>query len=208
MGPPWGRLAAAATPESPRLESAMPLSAIVRLVCLVLLFAGAPLVARGFMNDGPLLRWGFHFARWSPWQAVGAPNALAGDDDPRAWAPATADGGEERLSLVYDPPLVIDCVRIHEVAVAGAVTRVVGRDVSGAELELWSGTDPMTAPGVFEVRFPATKEPIRGIDVVLDTSTRSGWNEIDAVEISGAAGSGWAVQASASSFYSMEGERR
>lgn len=179
----------------------MPLSAIVRLVLLVLLFAGAPLVARAFMRDGPRLRWGFHFARWSAWQAVGPPNASATEDDPRAWAPATADGGEEWLALDYDPPLVIDCVRIHEVAVAGAVTRVVGHDVTGAEHDLWSGTDPMTAPGVFEVRFPATKEPIERIDVFLDTSTRSGWNEIDAVEISGAGGSGWAVRASASSSY-------
>jgi len=54
---------------------------------------------------------------------------------------------------------------------------------SGGWRTIWSGDDPLTAPGPFEVRFAVTRTPVKKVRVTLDTKRRAGWNEIDAVEL-------------------------
>jgi hypothetical protein len=56
-------------------------------------------------------------------------------------------------------------------------------------------------PGVFDVKFPATSFPTARIRIVLDTDRSTGWNEIDAVELTGPDGRSWAQSATASSTY-------
>jgi hypothetical protein len=135
-------------------------------------------------------------------QTVGPANVPdASRDSPQAWAPAQADSGAEWLEVTFDPPLRANHVRIHEVCSAGAVVAVRGTDTAGKVLTLWQGDDPLTRPGVLELSFPVTDRPIRSVRVVLDTQRRSGWNEIDAVELSGPSGSAYASGARASSYY-------
>ena len=134
-------------------------------------------------------------------RATGPPDATADEDDPNAWATKVADGGTQWIELLYDPPRVATSVTIHEVNVAGAVAEVLVRPQDGAWRTVWSGTDPTEHPGAFLVAFPRTSFPVHAVRVVLDTDRRAGWNEIDAVELSGPDGSAYAVHARASSTY-------
>lgn len=137
---------------------------------------------------------------WSPLQATGEPNANQDRDDPKAWASARGDMGEQWLELTYDPPRVANGARIFEVNSAGAVTQVIAKGAGHAKV-VWSGDDPTTRPGVFALDFANTNFPVERLRIVLDTNRRSGWNEIDAVELLGPSGRAWAAGATASSTY-------
>jgi hypothetical protein len=138
---------------------------------------------------------------WHPMKAAGAPDAVANQDHPNAWASASGNMGEQWLQLGYRAALRIDRVRIFEVNRAGAIAAVEAIDEKGKHHVLWKGRDPTKVPGVFELKFPLTPYKVRGIRLVLDTNRVSGWNEIDAVEIVGPKGRAWAVSATASSSY-------
>ncbi|MBL8863279.1 MAG: hypothetical protein JNK02_14880 [Planctomycetes bacterium] len=138
---------------------------------------------------------------YAPEQAIGPPDAVAGQDHPKAWASSKADMGLQWLELSYAPPRRASGLRIHEVCVAGAVVRVIGIDAQGTERELWSGADPTSTPGVFALDFAATAWAVARVRIVLDTDRAAGWNEIDAVELVGPDGSAWATGAAASSWY-------
>ena len=94
-----------------------------------------------------------------------------------------------------------NAVRIHEVYVPGAVSQIFLYDEGGGRHEVWSGVDPTSQPGVFEVTFATTSYSVKAVRIVLDTNRRPGWSEIDAVELVGPDGSAWATDASASSSY-------
>lgn len=149
-------------------------------------------LARGQLNQVP---------GWSALQATGPPDANPNRDDSNAWASKVPDMGEQWLELEYATPMKVHTVRIFEVNVAGCVTQVIGYTPSGRSQVLWSGTDPTETPQVFEVSFTTTRAPLARIKLVLDTNRRSGWSEIDAVEIVGPAGRAWAEGARASSSY-------
>lgn len=139
---------------------------------------------------------------WSAKQAAGPPDVNDPTrDDVRAWASSGADMGEQWLELTYANPVRASAVRIYEVCVAGAVTSVTAIDTKGNKILLWSGVDPTTVPGVFEITFNETANPIRAVRIVLDTNRSPGWSEIDAVEIAGSRGSAFASDATASSAY-------
>jgi len=139
--------------------------------------------------------------RWGAEHASGPPDAESLNDDPNAWASAQADMGMQWLELDYEPPRLASGVRIHEVCVAGALASVVALDERGTRHELWSGVDPTTQPGVFELEFPTTAFRVRTLRLTLDTNRRPGWSEIDAVELVGPEGRAWASGARASSSY-------
>ena len=138
---------------------------------------------------------------WHELQACGPPDVEhPGSDDRRAWASAQPDAGKEWLELSY-APLRANRVAIHETCVPGAVVRVEVLEAKGSWQTVWSGDDPTTAAGVFEVSFATTLNAVTKIRISLDTSKQSGWSEIDAVELSGPDGRGWANGATASSRY-------
>jgi hypothetical protein len=141
--------------------------------------------------------------RWNALQAVGPPDADPAHDSPNAWAARQEDMGEQWLDVGFATPLRANAVRIFEVNVAGAVTRLVATDEAGRSHALWSGSDPTAVPGVFEVPFPTTSYRVRRVRIYLDTSRRPGWEEIDTVELVGPDGTAWASDASASSSYGV-----
>jgi hypothetical protein len=141
---------------------------------------------------------------WHALKATGPPDAApATQDHPNAWAARHQDGGAEWLELSYDPPRRASAVRIFEVYVAGGVVGVETVDEGGTRRTVWKGADPTTTPGVFEVSFAQTGYRVRAVRIVLDTSRRGGWEEIDAVELIGPEGRAWASGASASSSYAQ-----
>jgi hypothetical protein len=130
---------------------------------------------------------------WSAAQAVGAPDAGAGDN-PHAWAPLAADGGLEWLEVRFERAVDVAAVVVVENEAPGAVTRVLAGDAV-----VWEGAEPRaTAPAR-----PAHADRVR---IELDTTRVGGWNEIDAVQLVGTDGSRqWAYAATASSSYADAG---
>ncbi len=143
-------------------------------------------------------------ARWHALQATGPPDAERAQDDPHAWASALPDGGQEWLELVYDPPLVAESVRVHEVNAGGALIALWGYDVGGGEHALWAGRAGGPEPGEVVLSFPRSAFPVARLRLVLDTRFTPGWNEIDAVRLVGPEGSAWGARASASSSYGQK----
>lgn len=138
---------------------------------------------------------------WHEMQACGPPDVEhIESDDRRAWASAQPDAGKEWLELSY-VPLRANRVAIHETCVPGAVVAVEVLEAKGAWRTVWSGDDPTTTAGTFEVSFATTANVVTKVRVTLDTSKKSGWSEIDAVELIGPDGRGWANGATASSRY-------
>ncbi|MCK6458818.1 MAG: hypothetical protein L6Q95_02865 [Planctomycetes bacterium] len=141
---------------------------------------------------------------WHALKMTGPPDATpATQDNPNAWAAREQDKGPEWVELTYDPPRRASAVRIFEVYVAGGVVGIETVDESGTRRTVWKGTDPTVTPGVFEVAFAATSYRVRAVRIILDTSKRTGWEEIDAVELLGPDGRAWASGASASSSYAQ-----
>ena len=139
---------------------------------------------------------------YSPTQATGPPDVRdPSQDDAHAWTTSRSSMGLQWLELTYARPMRCSSVRIHETSVVGAVTGVLGYDASGMLHELWSGIDPTTQAGIFVVPVQPTSQPLQRLRILLDTNLRSGWKEIDAVELVGLDGSAWAVSATASSYY-------
>ena len=134
-------------------------------------------------------------------QAAGPPDADPAQDDPKAWASKRSDMGVQWIELTYRPPLAATRARIFEVNSAGAVIEIQVVDAQGNRRTAWRGHDPLRKPGVFEVALDTEGMKIAKLRVILDTSRRPGWNEIDAVELLGAGGRAWAVSAVASSTY-------
>ena len=139
---------------------------------------------------------------WHALKATGPPDAEPPTrDHPNAWATASGNMGRQWIELTYARAMRVDRLRIYEVNVAGAVAEIETVDEAGARRRVWQGDDPTQTPGVFEVAIPPTPYRVKAVRVILDTDRRSGWNEIDAVEIVGPDGRGWAEGATASSTY-------
>jgi hypothetical protein len=92
------------------------------------------------------------------------------------------------IELGYDAQLRIDSISIYETLNPGAVDRVSVRDPS-TELWtiVWTGTAAPVgnASRIFTVTFPLTSFPVDGVRIDLNSPAVQGWNEIDAVGISG-----------------------
>jgi hypothetical protein len=124
---------------------------------------------------------------YSAGQATGAPNVSRHGDNARAWAPKTADTGEEWLELTFAEPVRAAGVRVIQSFNPGAITRIEVSNEAGAAMTVWTGPDPTVylrgEIGVLSIAFPPTAQPVARVKVVLDTKLVSGWNEIDAVEL-------------------------
>ena len=123
---------------------------------------------------------------WSASQATGEPDTSAYGDQATAWAPSASEAGEEWIELTYGRAVVPTAVDIHESSGAGSVIRVEAWDEDAdAWVVLWEGTDP--SPDELSV-FSPPLDPVTiatdRIRVTIDTSV-PGWNEIDAVSLTG-----------------------
>ena len=141
----------------------------------------------GGVEAGRAFRSGLHlsdppFANAAASQATGAPDGGVGESS-LAWAPATADAGEEWLQLAYDQAVETASIDIVFTQIPDALAAVDfgagpvlldALDVSRAE----------TADGAPIVRI-ALAEPVRlsGLVLHLETAQTPGWPQIDAVAL-------------------------
>jgi hypothetical protein len=124
-------------------------------------------------------------ARFSAWQATGAPNVDQEGDNGNAWASKTPDAGIEWINLAFTKPVAATGLRIRESAGAGAVVKVDLIDPQGTVHPLWSGKDPTKGLNYLMLTFPKTDFKVDHVKITLATNVVPGWNEIDAVQLLG-----------------------
>ena len=142
---------------------------------------------------------------WSIDQILGAPDTMGFGDISTAWASATPDGREEWVVVEFPNTVEATQVHVRETHCPGAVTRIYSVDMTGKEILVWQGTDPLAgkqlAGGVAKIVFKHSART-RRLRIVLDSGAIAGWNEIDAVALIGKGGyKQWANNAWASSSF-------
>lgn len=140
---------------------------------------------------------------WGEEQATGAPDTLTAGDHSTAWAPAIADGGVEWLEAEFESPADLAKIVVRQTSNPGGIARVVAIGEGGAEIPIWAGEDPSKGQQLADTPFPVNGN-VRAnrVRVYVDTSKLSGWEEIDAMQITGRDGSTqWAKSTKASSTY-------
>ena len=129
----------------------------------------------------------------SPYAATGAPDVEKCEDSQKAWVIGQEDDGVHWLELNYDTEVYVSEVNIKENFGTGAIIKVEAMD-NGQFRALWEGKDLTKAcPGTFMIKYhesagnltkDMTSYKTSTIRITLDTD-KSGWNEIDAVEVVG-----------------------
>lgn len=121
---------------------------------------------------------------WSAMQATGAPNTQAAGDNTSAWASKDQDAGEEWLRLKFEIPVDVSKIRIHETYNPGGIIAIDAILANGERVNVWKG-DTVTEQPIRWLEIEPDMILTNEIILVLDTTRRSGWQEIDAVELVG-----------------------
>jgi hypothetical protein len=148
----------------------------------------------------------YPYPRYEAIEATGPPNVTRAGDSSRAWCPATMNGGKEWLELEYDAAVAPTAVVVHENYASGYITRVAHVPIIGPELTLWEGSyTPTTGPTGAIAKLPIQNSAKTGrIKIYFDTTSATGWEEIDAVGLVDAKGrTHWATGAKASSTWNQ-----
>ena len=112
-------------------------------------------------------------------QATGEPNGGVGESR-RAWAPATADAGEEWLQLAFEAGKPATAVRLQFTQIPETLR---GIEIDGVKVEA-SPVRKKAENGapVVEFQLP-TPLSISSVKILLETKTVKGWPQIDAVAL-------------------------
>ncbi|MGI6652266.1 MAG: hypothetical protein ACOX4Y_11000 [Limnochordia bacterium] len=131
---------------------------------------------------------------WSAKQMLGQPDVYPGyGDDGRAWAPVSQNAGLQWVELGFAEAVYVESVEIYETFNPGAVVKVELVDTSGRGHLIWEGRGGFAGDSarVFSVRNGTITVPCSVVRITLDTDSVGGWNEIDAVSITGSLNSPW-----------------
>ena len=122
---------------------------------------------------------------WAASQVLGKPNTLECGDFKTAWATETENSGHEFVRVRFAQSVWFPEIGVHETLAVGAIRRIILWDAEGNGTE-YDVEDPLSrCPGVAEFQFDKYTKPVNELTVVLDTKAVSGWNEIDAISLSG-----------------------
>jgi len=146
-----------------------------------------------------LEQWGFAVIEASshPTTTAGEPTRIIGppssDCEPEnfnfldaSWRTLEPDAGMEWIEIRFAQPVHAFAVEVYETLNPGAVVAVSVRNEEGGWQSVWAGEDPMReCPGVLQVQFTSLPFSTGEVRIELDTSLIPGWNQIDAVKLSG-----------------------
>ncbi|MEZ5384330.1 MAG: SdrD B-like domain-containing protein [Prosthecobacter sp.] len=124
---------------------------------------------------------------WRAIQALGEPDTFAAGDYTTAWSPSSTTSNPEYLHVGFTTPVYATSVRIRETYLGSFVTGVELVEPDGTSHTLSIPSDTTSVPGYFEVSFPTTDYLVKS---VLIRTAKSGYEEIDAVELNGFSQSG------------------
>jgi len=127
---------------------------------------------------------------WSTFVALGAPDTYPEYGDKQtAWASKRADDRDELLVIAFDTAQYVNHVSIYETYNPGAVSAISVRNVeNGSWVPVYDQgyeLDVKKEARIMEVTFPLTTFLVDAIKINIASKQVSGWNEIDAVSISG-----------------------
>ncbi len=121
-------------------------------------------------------------------QALGKPNSGPEMGDLRAaWQPAQPDSGEEFLKVSFDTLMPVRQITVVENYGAGCIQQIWLSDEKGDEKLVYSNSAPFpSAQGkIWSIKLASlTPYPVSALTVVLNTTRRSGYTQIDAIGIS------------------------
>ena len=145
-------------------------------------------------NAGEFVQWAaratasseYSSTGWSALQATGEPDTYPSHGDIRtAWASLEEDAGIEWLDLEYEVPVRISRIEIYETYNPGAITGIEIYDQNGGRQLAWEESmEPARTARISPIEIDADF-PSDRIRIILDTRRVSGWNEIDAVALTG-----------------------
>lgn len=131
---------------------------------------------------------------WSAKQMLGQPDFYPNyGDSPLAWASADRNNGLQWVELGFAEAVYVDSVEIYEIFNPGAIVKIELLDTIGGSHLIWEGTGGPagSTARVFSAKNGIVTVPCNGVRITLDTDSVSGWNEIDAVSITGSRNSTW-----------------
>ncbi len=131
---------------------------------------------------------------WSAQQALGKPDVYPNYvDSAYAWAPAYKNNGLQWIELGFLEAVYVECVEIYETYGPGAVVKVELIDETGGSHLVWEGIEEQaaTTARVASIKNSLVTAPCNKVRITLDTEVTGGWNEIDAVSITGSYESPW-----------------
>jgi hypothetical protein len=145
---------------------------------------------------------------YSAEQAVGAPNAQLGKEDPNAWAPKSMRSQPEWLLLDFGRPIAPESLEIHESFHPGAVSLIEVSNDGNRVTQIMASSDPSAnarVPSAVTTINADRVGPIRYVKLTLSPHVVNGLCQIDAVAIVETTGQKtWAVAAEASSVYTAD----
>lgn len=122
-------------------------------------------------------------------QALGKPDKLpAFGESPCAWSPATkSNPNGEWIKLGFAQPVPIAQIAVAENCNPGAISAVYAYDAGGTKHLLYRNPNvgPISAKGRMFSILSKTDFPVKAVELVLSTDKVPGFNQIDAVAISG-----------------------
>ena len=127
---------------------------------------------------------------WSSFVVLGAPDTYPEYGDIQtAWASRTSDGADEFLTVAFDTAQYVDQIEIYETYNPGAVTSIAARNVdNGSWTHIYEGhveKDLAKRSRIMTIDIPETSFLVDAIRINISSRQVKGWNEIDAVSISG-----------------------
>ena len=123
--------------------------------------------------------------RWSALQATGAPNTNRCGDITTAWAPRTKSSAPEWLNVSFSQTVYATGLRVHETFAPGFITGIDLIEPDGTLHSLTITHDGTTCGGYYKLAFAQTSYLVKSI--LIHTAV-AGYEEIDAVELTGVAG--------------------
>lgn len=126
---------------------------------------------------------------WSASQALGKPNTYPKYGDfTTAWASLTEDEKREYLELGFDTLQTIKKIEIYETFNPGAIDSIYLRDASSKKWTVVYSKPIKSLPAaarIFTIQIIETPYFVDAIRLALNSKDVKGWNEIDAVAITG-----------------------
>jgi len=123
---------------------------------------------------------------WGSRQAIGEPDTVDCGDKPTAWA-SKAKTGKEWLVLTYELAVIPTQIVIFETYNPGAVSLVEVVDEGGNLLPVYEAAPSVVeqCPFVIVIDVKDVNVPVDKVRLTIDQTGRSGWDEIDAVQLDG-----------------------
>ena len=145
------------------------------------------------LSDMPISQWAsgatassqYSSTSWGAIQATGAPDTNSCGDRSTAWSPRTSQSSAEWLKATYDQTVYATGLRVHETYQAGFITGIDLLEPDGTVHALSITPDSTPCTGYYELTFAETPYLVNGI--VVHTA-KPGYEEIDAVELTGVVG--------------------